>query len=81
MAVEELKLINKTFVKREPTKDLIKKKNDDGKKAYYYEDKSGNVDVNDLLAAILNKLDTVSQNKITNIYPNFCFIFCLYIFS
>ena len=37
MAVEELKLINKTFVKREPTKDLIKKKNDDGKKAYYYE--------------------------------------------
>ena len=68
MAVEELKLINKTFVQREPTKDLIEKKEDDGKKAYYYEDKSGNVDVNDLLGAILNKLDNVGTINPRDIY-------------
>ena len=68
MAVEELKLINKTFVKKEPTKTLIEKKEDDGKKAYYYEDKSGNVDVNDLLATILNKLDNVGSVNPRDIY-------------
>ena len=68
MAVEELKLINKTFVKREPSKDLIKKKNDDGKKAYYYEDKSGNIAVEDLLATIINKLDNVGNVNPRDIY-------------
>jgi len=68
MAVEEIKIINKTFVEREPTKELIKKKDDDGKKAYYYEDKSGNVDVNDLLTTILNKLDNVGSVNPRDIY-------------
>ena len=68
MAVEEIKIINKTFTEREPKQELIRKKEDDGKKAYYYEDKSGNVDVNDLLAAILNKLDTVSTINPKDIY-------------
>ena len=68
MAVEEIKIINKTFVEREPTKELIKKKEDDGKKAYYYEDKSGNVDVNDLLTTILNKLDNVGSVNPRDIY-------------
>tara|TARA_Y100000593_G_scaffold5137_1_gene10082 strand:+ start:539 stop:919 length:381 start_codon:yes stop_codon:yes gene_type:complete len=68
MAVEKLKLINKTFIQKEPTKELIRKKEDDGKKSYYYEDKSGNVDVNDLLATILNKIDNVGSVNPRDIY-------------
>ena len=33
MAVEEIKIINKTFTEREPKQELIRKKEDDGKKA------------------------------------------------
>ena len=58
-------LLARTVFKYLDNKIVFKSKTKDGNKVklysrsnpHYYEDKSGNIDVNDLLATILNKLD------------------------
>tara|TARA_B100000287_G_scaffold412262_1_gene442520 strand:- start:5113 stop:5484 length:372 start_codon:yes stop_codon:yes gene_type:complete len=68
MSVKPLK-VGQTFIVERDRKSFSKKekpKNNKETKHYYYEDKSGNVDVQDLMKVLLNKIDSLtSKNHIT----------------
>ena len=72
MAVRELKHVGKTFIQEKSIKDsvkeLIEPKKEDKNKHYYYEDKSGNIDSNDLMKMIMSKLDKIGNYGSQNIY-------------
>tara|TARA_B100000131_G_scaffold314222_1_gene350726 strand:- start:483 stop:860 length:378 start_codon:yes stop_codon:yes gene_type:complete len=72
MAVKELKHVGKTFIQeksiQDSVKELIQPKKEDKNKHYYYEDKSGNIDSNDLMKMIMNKLDKIGSYGTDNVY-------------